>query len=55
MVLIHFKKSEKNSFLLEFPNDTRIPDILKKIIECRTINILDNNIRIYLDRLIWSV
>lgn len=48
MVLIHFKKSEKNNFLLEFPNDTRIPDILKKIIEY-------NNIRIYLDRLIWSV
>lgn len=40
MVLIHFKKSEKNNFLLEFPNDTRIPDILKKIIECTIIKYL---------------
>lgn len=32
MVLIHFKKSDKNQFILEFPSDTRISQIVEKII-----------------------
>lgn len=55
MVLIHFKKSQKNNFVLEFPSDARVSQILAKIIECTFALTLDNNIRIYLDRLIWSV
>lgn len=55
MVLIHFKKSQKNNFILDFPADAQVSEILTKIIECTLLADLDNNIRVYLDRLIWSV
>lgn len=55
MVFVQFKKTDKNSFVLEFPKNTLISDVLLKIIECKVILSLVNNIRIYLDRLIWSV
>lgn len=55
MVLIHFKKSEKNSFILEVPSDTLVCEVLAQIIECRLWIYSDNNIRMYLDRLIWSI
>ena len=32
MVFIHFKKSEKNNFVLDVPGDTLVYEILSKII-----------------------
>ena len=55
MVFIHFKKSEKNNFILEFPAETLVCDVLTKIIECNSLKHIDNDVRMYLDRLIWSI
>ena len=37
MVYVQFKKTDKNSFTLEFPKNTIISDVLLKIIECNSV------------------
>ena len=55
MVLITYKKSEKNSFTISCGADTKVSHILTAIIESIHLFITVNNLRVYLDRLIWSV
>ena len=55
MVFVQYKVSEKNNFIIECPGNTLVSEVLLKLIEsklnCKSVN----NLRIYLDRLIWSV
>ena len=55
MVFVHYKKSEKNNFLIECSGDSFISEVLEQINESKTHDNVVNNIRIYLDRLNWSV
>jgi hypothetical protein len=55
MVFVQYKVSEKNNFTIESAGNTLVSEVLLKLIEskinCKSVN----NLRIYLDRLIWSV
>ena len=37
MVYVQFKKTDKNSFTLEFTRNTVIGDVLVRIIECNAV------------------
>jgi hypothetical protein len=49
MVLLHYKKSDHNQFMMECPGNTPVTEVVDMVVECKFVIIVVNNMRIRLD------
>lgn len=49
MVLIHYKKTDHNQFIIEVPTTTPIEDLIQMLVESKLPDNKVNNIRIEID------